>query len=158
MNSLKTILACCLACVTLFLGQGEGGPAAPTPSGEAAAPAANGIGALHVEGTRLCDSGGNTVQLRGVSTHGLAWFPDYVNEDAFRTLRDDWGCNVVRLAMYTAEYGGYCNGGGREGLKELIDKGVQAAHGLGVYVLIDWHILQDGNPTTHKAEAVEFFS
>mgnify|MGYP000202319655 CR=1 FL=1 len=33
---------------------------------------------------------------------------------AFETLRDDWGANVVRLAMYTEEYGGYCNGGDKE--------------------------------------------
>lgn len=50
--------------------------------------------------------------------------PAVVNYDAFRTLRDDWGVNVIRLAMYTQEYGGYCNGGDREGLKQLIDNGV----------------------------------
>lgn len=130
---------------------------APTPAVEASVPVGE-AKALHVEGTHLCDSDGNAVQLRGVSTHGLAWFPDYVSEDALRTLRDDWGANVVRLAMYTAEYGGYCNGGDREGLKNLIDKGVRAADSLGMYVIIDWHILQDGNPQTHQAEAVEFFA
>lgn len=132
-------------------------PATPTPAVEASVPVGN-IKPLHVEGTYLADPEGNAVQLRGVSTHGLAWFPDYVNEDAFRTLRDDWGANVVRLAMYTAEYGGYCNGGDKEELKALINKGVQAADKLGMYVIIDWHILQDGNPTTHQAEAVEFFA
>ncbi len=30
-------------------------------------------GALHVEGTALTDSHGNPVQLRGMSTHGIAW-------------------------------------------------------------------------------------
>ncbi len=113
---------------------------------------------LHVAGTRLVDPEGNAVQLRGVSTHGLAWFQDYVNLDAFRTLRDDWGANVVRLAMYTAEYGGYCAGGDRAALKALIHKGVTAADQLGMYVIIDWHILSDGNPAAHGDEAVEFFS
>lgn len=135
---------------------GESSPA-PTPAVEVSVPVGD-IKPLHVEGTYLADPEGSAVQLRGVSTHGLAWFPDYVNEDAFRTLRDDWGANVVRLAMYTAEYGGYCNGGDKEELKALIDKGVQAADKLGMYVIIDWHILQDGNPTTHQAEAVEFFT
>lgn len=112
---------------------------------------------LHVSGTKLANASGQTVQLRGVSTHGLAWFPQYVNENTFRTLRDDWGANVVRLAMYTAEYGGYCSGGDRAALKKRIDDGVQAASKLGMYVIIDWHILSDGNPTTHQAEAEAFF-
>lgn len=62
-------------------------------------------GQLHVSGTDIIDGNGNVVRLKGVSTHGLAWYPQYVNYDAFRTLRDDWGVNVIRLAMYTQEYG-----------------------------------------------------
>lgn len=114
-------------------------------------------GQLHVSGTDIIDGNGNVVRLKGVSTHGLAWYPQYVNYDAFRTLRDDWGVNVIRLAMYTQEYGGYCNGGDREGLKQLIDNGVSYASQLGMYVIIDWHILSDGNPNQHKDEALEFF-
>lgn len=114
-------------------------------------------GKLHVEGTGLSDEQGRPVQLRGVSTHGLAWFPQYVNADAFATLRDDWGTNVVRLAMYTAESGGYCTDGDRSALLDLIDEGVRAATAADLYVIIDWHILSDGNPATHQAEAIEFF-
>ena len=36
-------------------------------------------GALHVSGTGLADAKGAPVQLRGVSTHGLAWFPEFVS-------------------------------------------------------------------------------
>lgn len=115
-------------------------------------------GGLRVSGTTLTDASGNAVQLRGVSTHGLAWFPEYVNKEAFATLRDDWGANVVRLAMYTEEYGGYCNGGDKEALKQLIDDGVSYATELGMYVIIDWHILSDGNPNQNKEEAKAFFS
>ena len=115
-------------------------------------------GGLRVSGTMLTDASGNAVQLRGVSTHELAWFPEYVNKEAFETLRDDWGANVVRLAMYTEEYGGYCNGGDKEALKQLIDDGVSYATELGMYVIIDWHILSDGNPNRNKEEAKAFFS
>ena len=62
-------------------------------------------GALHVENGKLTDQHGDVVQLYGMSTHGIAWFPQYVNPDAFRTLRDDWNTNCIRLAMYTAEDG-----------------------------------------------------
>ena len=118
----------------------------------------NASGRLHVSGTVLSDESGNTVQLRGVSTHGLAWFPEYVNKEAFRTLRDDWNANVVRLALYTEEYGGYCSGGDRTKLNQTVADGVEYATELGMYVIIDWHILSDNNPNSHKADAIEFFS
>lgn len=114
-------------------------------------------GALQVVGTQLCDSNGNTVQLRGISTHGLAWFPDYVNAELFRELHDEWKANVVRLAMYTAEYGGYCSGGDQKKLKQLIADGVKYATDNDMYVIIDWHILSDGDPNTYKEEAKAFF-
>ncbi len=115
-------------------------------------------GRLHVDGTHLVDESGNYVWLRGVSTHGIAWYPQYINMDAFTTLRDEWNVNVIRLAMYTEEYGGYCNGGDKEALKKLIDKGVRYASQLGMYVIIDWHILSDSNPYQNKDEAISFFS
>lgn len=112
---------------------------------------------LQVIGNQLCDSKGNPIILRGLSTHGLAWYPDYVNEAAFKEFHEKWGMNVIRLAMYTNEYGGYCAGGDQAWLKSLIQKGVDYATKNDMYVIIDWHILSDGNPHTYKSEAKEFF-
>ena len=114
-------------------------------------------GELSVKGTQLVDKNGEAYQLRGVSTHGLAWFPEYVNEDSFRTLRDEWGVNLVRLAMYTDESMGYCSDGNREDIKNLVNNGVSYATDLGMYVIIDWHILHDNNPNIHKSDAIDFF-
>lgn len=114
-------------------------------------------GKLSVEGTNLTDKDGNIVQLRGMSTHGIGWFPEYVNYESFRTLRDEFGANVVRLAMYTAESSGYCTGGDKNALKNLVENGVSYATDLDMYVIIDWHILSDNNPNTYKTEAVAFF-
>lgn len=114
-------------------------------------------GALHVENGKLTDQHGDVVQLYGMSTHGIAWFPQYVNPDAFRTLRDDWNTNCIRLAMYTAEDGGYCSGGDKEQLKQLVKDGVSYATDLGMYVIVDWHILSDGDPNQNKDEAIAFF-
>ncbi|MEY8427371.1 cellulase family glycosylhydrolase [Lachnospiraceae bacterium 46-15] len=116
-------------------------------------------GRLSVKGAKLVDAKGKEFQLKGVSTHGLSWFPEYVSKEAFQDLRDCWGANAVRLAMYTAEYNGYCTGdaGNRKALKKLIHTGVEAASDLGMYVIIDWHILSDGNPNTYKKESVTFF-
>lgn len=114
-------------------------------------------GRLSVSGTDIVDESGNKYQLKGVSTHGIAWFPDYVNKDAFQTFRDDWDANLIRIAMYTDESNGYCSGGDKTYLKGLVDTGVQAATELGMYVIVDWHILSDANPQTHKEEAKAFF-
>ena len=114
-------------------------------------------GKLSIKGTDIVDKNGDPYQLKGVSTHGLAWFPDYVNKEAFQTLRDDWGANLIRLAMYTAENGGYCEGGDQAKLKSLVDDGVEYATDLGMYVIIDWHILHDLTPTAHQDEAIAFF-
>lgn len=130
-------------------------PKPPAPP-EEGTPLAN-HGALHVEGINLMDSKGQMYQLKGPSTHGLQWFPQYVNEGAFKSVRDDWGANVVRLAMYTDE-NGYCSGGNKAELENVIDTGVNAATNLGMYVIIDWHILHDNNPKMHEAEAIDFFS
>lgn len=114
-------------------------------------------GALSVKGTQLVDEKGQAVQLRGISTHGIAWFPDFVNQDAVTQLSEDWGANLFRIAMYTDENGGYCTDGDKEKLKALVTDGVEYAKQADMYVIVDWHILHDSNPLTHKAEALQFF-
>lgn len=115
-------------------------------------------GALHVNGAHLTGSNGEEVQLKGISTHGLAWFPEYVNEACFQELHEGWHVNAIRLAMYTSESGGYCTDGDKEYLKGLVQKGVEYARKQDMYVIIDWHILSDYNPNMHLAEAKEFFA
>lgn len=116
-------------------------------------------GQLKVKGTKLCDKKGKPVQLRGVSTHGLSWFPGFVNDKGIGELHDKWGANVIRLAMFTADYNGYCTGdkANQKTLKKLLKNGVKYATKHNMYVIIDWHILSDSNPNTYKAQAKKFF-
>lgn len=116
------------------------------------------LGKLHVEGTSIVNEQGERVQLRGISTHGIAWFPQFVNQEFFTQLHKEWKADVVRLAMYTAENGGYCTDGDQESLRQLVKDGVAYAKQAGLYVIVDWHILSDCNPNTYKAEAIDFFS
>lgn len=114
-------------------------------------------GRLSVKSGKIVNSSGKTYVLKGVSTHGIAWYPQYVSKATFKDLRNNWGVNTIRLAMYTAEYNGYCTGGNKADLINLVDKGVTYATELGMYVIIDWHILSDGNPQTYKSQAKAFF-
>ena len=67
-------------------------------------------------------------------------------------MRDEWGINVVRLAMYTDSNVGYT-----KELHKVVKEGINYATELGLYVIVDWHILSDGNPNTYKSEAISFF-
>ena len=109
-------------------------------------------GRLKLDGLQIVDQSGTPIQLRGVSTHGIQWFPEYVSQDTFKTMKDDWHINVVRLAMYSDPNAGY-----DEQLHALVEKGVAYATELDLYVIIDWHILSDGNPNLSKDRAIKFF-
>lgn len=111
---------------------------------------------LAVKGTKIVDASGEVVQLRGISTLGFR-YPEYITEASFKTLRDEWGINVIRLAMYTYEPGGYCTDGDREELKKIMIRGVELATELSMYVIVDWHILFDKSPMVYKDEAIRFF-
>lgn len=137
---------------------GKKGFNTPNTREDASTPTPATAGALQVNGPQLCDSDGDPVQLRGVSTHGLAWYPQYVNQEFFTELREDWNANVVRLALYTAESGGYCTDGNKDELYQLVLDGVKYATEANLYVIVDWHILSDNNPLTHQDEAADFFS
>ncbi len=117
-------------------------------------------GALHVNSNgRLVDHNGVEVALHGYSTHGLSWYPEYVNRDFIEYMKDEWHIDILRLAMYTAEEDGYCVGdeSNREKLLDVIDRGVRFCTELGLYVIIDWHILADSNPQINKELALEFW-
>lgn len=111
-------------------------------------------GALHVEGTRLVNQRGEPVLLRGMSSHGLHWYPQFTSAGAIaNTARA--GANLFRVAMYTGE-GGYLSQ--PEKVKGQLLAAVEAARSQDLYVIIDWHILSDGDPSAHTAEAVTFFT
>ncbi|MCI8647549.1 MAG: glycoside hydrolase family 5 protein [Firmicutes bacterium] len=118
-------------------------------------------GRLKVKGTKLVDKNGKAVQLQGVSSHGINWDvgEPFVNEAALKTLRDKWGANCFRIAMYTEDYNGYCvtDAANRKKLLKTIDIAVKAGKKLGMYVIIDWHVLNDQTPKKHQKAAKAFF-
>ena len=116
-------------------------------------------GKLKVVGKQLTDGKGNKIILKGVSTHGLSWFPQYVDKKLFKEFKENWSINTIRLAMYTDDYNGYCVGGedNKKTLKKVVKEGVKYATDLDMYVIIDWHVLNDQNPNMYKEQAIDFF-
>ncbi|MCR4606061.1 MAG: cellulase family glycosylhydrolase [Eubacterium sp.] len=109
-------------------------------------------GRLKIKGRYIVDKSGKRYLIKGTSTHGIAWFPEYVNKSAFNSLKK-WGANTVRLACYTSPGEQYSPSKDWK----TIDKGVKAASDLGMYCIIDWHILNDNNPKTTLKRAKKFF-
>lgn len=121
-------------------------------------------GKLHVEGTQMVSECGKPVQLRGMSSHGLAWFPNAYTEEALTSLVNDWHIDLFRLAIYTHQNGGYCKTGYQqwkapEQYNEYIDNLVDICGKLGIYCIIDWHVLEEGSgdPNTTLEYAVPFW-
>ncbi|MEV0696946.1 glycoside hydrolase family 5 protein [Saccharopolyspora sp. NPDC050389] len=114
---------------------------------------ANGI--LSVCGKTLCNSSGAPVQLRGMSTHGLQWYSQCVNDASLDALADDWQADVLRISMYIQE-GGYEDDPAK--FTELVDKYVEAASQRGMYAIIDWHMLDPGDPNFNLDRAKTFFT
>ena len=116
---------------------------------------------LKIEGTNIVNGKGKKVQLKGISTHGLSWFPQYVNKKSFKYMKKKWGINTVRLAMYTAEYNGYCTSDeeNRKKLVKLIDDGVRYAKEAGLPLFVSEYGLCDasGSGGVNKAEAKKWF-
>ena len=121
-------------------------------------------GKLSVVGPDLVNQYGEKVQLYGLSTHGLQWFSKVVNFDTICEIQENFGNNIIRFALYTDE-NGYCDGGAatKKMMLETLHRGIEIATELGLYVIVDWHMVGaenvlDKNPLTYLEEAKEFFS
>ena len=117
-------------------------------------------GKLQVKDGKLCSENGEPVMLRGVSSHELVTSEKFINEELFRELSEDYGVNLFRLAVYTYGMGviGYCAKGDKDRYKEDVSKGVEYARDQDMYVIIDWHVLSEGDPNVYADEAEVFFS
>ncbi len=110
-------------------------------------------GNLKLNETNLVNQYGENIQLRGMSSHGLQWYSNFVNEENIQILKE-WNSNVFRLAMYTEE-GGYIS---NKNLLDTVIKSIDMIIQNDLYVIVDWHILSDGNPQQHIEEAKDFFN
>ncbi|MEV6491030.1 cellulase family glycosylhydrolase [Actinoplanes sp. NPDC051633] len=111
-------------------------------------------GQLRVCGRQLCNAQGKAIQLRGMSTHGLQWYANCVNDTSLDVLANTWHADVLRISMYIQE-GGYETdpAGFTAKVNDLIEK----AYARGLYAIVDWHMLDPGDPNYNLARAKTFF-
>ncbi len=108
-------------------------------------------GWLHVEGQGIKNENGETYQLVGVSSNDFQWYSDCLTSDNLDELKDEWGVNVIRLAIFPEGEGATYS----ESLNEKIEDKIDLIIEKDMYVIIDWHI--KGNPNRYKENAKVLF-
>ena len=112
-------------------------------------------GWLSVDGNKIINEKHEEIQLTGVSSHGIQWFGDLYTRESLEKLKNEMGVSVFRIAMYTnSDDDGYA---ANPDLKNKAYEIIDAAIALDMYVVLDWHILNDNNPAIYKGEALGFF-
>lgn len=111
-------------------------------------------GKLRVCGTQLCSESGRPVQLRGMSTHGTQWYAHCLTGAALDALAYDWKASVLRVSTYARE-GGYSSD--PQKYTELASRLVDMATARGMYVIVDWHTMDPGDPNKDLDNALTFF-
>ena len=111
-------------------------------------------GRLKVGEKGLLDQNDIPFQLKGMSTHGISWYPKFTNVGALNTLKK-YGANVVRLVVYSEQPGSY-QYSSKENMNYLYTA-IENALAINMYVIVDWHVLREEDPNVTKAYAKEFF-
>ena len=112
-------------------------------------------GQLQVIGTQLCNEQGLPIQLKGMSSHGLQWYASCLTTESLKVLADDFKSSVFRIALYVQE-GGYETD--PEGFTQKVNALIKQVSDLGMYVIVDWHILSPGDPNFNFDRARKFFT
>lgn len=113
-------------------------------------------GPLRLVGRQLTSAAGNPLQLRGLSTHGLQWFGwgDFLAPEGLDHAVQDWGIDVLRVSLYVDE-GGFRTDPPR--FTAMVDTLVDETAARGIYCILDWHLLDPGDPLARLADAQTFF-
>ncbi|MEU4568009.1 cellulase family glycosylhydrolase [Micromonospora sp. NPDC023956] len=127
-------------------------PTTPPPGGQTPV-AVN--GQLRVCGANLCNQYGKPIQLRGMSSHGIQWFPHCYNDASLDALAKDWLADLFRISMYVQEDGYETD---PAGFTNRVNNLVEEATERGMYALVDFHTLTPGDPMFNLERAKTFFA
>ncbi|MBP3597314.1 MAG: glycoside hydrolase family 5 protein [Clostridia bacterium] len=111
-------------------------------------------GNLRIENTSIVNENGKIFNLKGISSSGIQWTYDILTYENLKTLKENFNINAFRIAMYTEENGYISN---PDFIYEKILNITDILIDLDLYIIIDWHILNDGDPNIYIEEAKVFF-
>lgn len=112
-------------------------------------------GQLKVIGTQLLNEQNEAIQLKGMSSHGLQWFGNCYTKASLSALANDFKAGVFRISLYVQE-GGYETN--PAGFTSQVNDLIKIVSDLGMYAIVDWHILTPGDPNINFDFARKFFT
>ena len=103
----------------------------------------NSYGALAIDGNDLTNSEGQSVVLKGMSSYGLQECGNFFTFDVIKTLAEDWGCDILRIAITGDKdtEDGYLKDPDK--YFDTVCKIVDMCETQGIYVFVDWNISYD---------------
>lgn len=137
MNKLISIVVLVFAAVCVPLGVQQCSAKAENVEEQQSTPVER-HGQLKVEGTKLVDSAGKPVQLRGVSFGWHNMWPRFYNRSSVAEIANNWGADIVRASIGLDLDDETFDKKPEKGYA-LVDSIVQGAVENGIYVLIDFH-------------------
>lgn len=114
-------------------------------------------GQLSIKGKSLLNSKGEEVVLKGMTSYGIHDCVDFFNSDIIRTLAEDWGSDVLRIAI-TGDGADSAFMKDPDKYFDPICKICDMCISQGIYVIIDWDIHYDEAATENSKAAVDFFT
>ncbi|MFF0768974.1 cellulase family glycosylhydrolase [Nonomuraea wenchangensis] len=126
-----------------------------TPTGSGGGTPVQANGQLRVCGVKLCNQNGKQIQLRGMSSHGIQWYSQCLNTASLDALAGDWKADVLRISMYIQEDGYETN---PRLFTDRVHSLIEMATARGMYAIVDWHMLDPGDPMYNLGRAKTFFT
>lgn len=114
-------------------------------------------GALAIDGSKIVNSEGEQVVLNGISSYGIQFCEEFFTADTVKTLAEDWGCDVLRIAVSGDEVsGGYLTDSDKyfDTVCKICDMCIEQ----GIYVIVDWNVCYLNENDENKEEAIDFFT
>jgi endoglucanase len=98
-----------------------------------------------------------------MASHGIQWYgwqgsnteKACLTTAALDTLAYSWDASVLRISMYVQE-GGYATD--PTGFTKQVNALIDEATRRGIYAIVDWHILNPGDPNVNLSLAKTFFT
>lgn len=111
-------------------------------------------GWLKVKDNNILNHNNDTFQLIGLSTHGIQWFNELYTYDNMKKIKEEYNINTYRVSLYVdSKSNGYSI---NDELYSKLINIVENAIKLDMYVIIDWHIMNE-NPNNYIELSKDFF-